>query len=205
MAEPEPVAADGALKVRQSSNWNTPTLSRVEATELVERHGGRVTDSVSKKTTFVLAGEAAGSKLEKARQLRVAVIDEAELLRRMGRSPNYGHVSVHRPQGHGMLALTRASLIALRAALIRDGGSGAAVYLVEAGYAGGDAMWDAFCRWLAERTDIAPESLDVDAFEHRVTEFFSDAGWGSLEIARSATPWPRWIRPIGEKPIPMHS
>ncbi len=85
-------------------------------------------------------------------------------------------------KGHGMLALTRASLIALRAALLRDGGPGAAVYLQEAGYAGGDAMWDAFCRWLAERTDIAPEALDVDAFEHRVTEFFSDAGWGSLEI-----------------------
>lgn len=81
-----------------------------------------------------------------------------------------------------MLALTRAALSALRSALLRDGGSGAAVYLQEAGYAGGDAMWDAFCRWLAARTDIAPEALDVEAFEQRVTEFFSDTGWGSLEI-----------------------
>lgn len=81
-----------------------------------------------------------------------------------------------------MLALSRASLVALRAALLRDGGPAAAVYLQEAGYAGGDTVWLAFSRWLAERTDIAPEQLDVDAFEARVTEFFSDAGWGALEI-----------------------
>src|SRR5690606_666475 len=60
-----------------------PTLSREEATTLVERHGGRVTSNVSGKTSFVLAGEAAGSKLEKARTLGVEVIDEAELLRRV--------------------------------------------------------------------------------------------------------------------------
>lgn len=84
--------------------------------------------------------------------------------------------------GQGMLALSRASLTTLRAALLRDGGPAAASYLQEAGYAGGDAMWDAFTRWLAERTDLAPEALDVDAFEARATEFFRDAGWGTLEI-----------------------
>lgn len=84
--------------------------------------------------------------------------------------------------GHGMLALTRASLTTLRAALLRDGGPAAAVYLQEAGYAGGDAMWDAFTRWLAARTDIAADALDVEAFESRATEFFRDAGWGSLMI-----------------------
>jgi predicted hydrocarbon binding protein len=83
---------------------------------------------------------------------------------------------------HGMLALSRASLTTLRSALLRDGGPAAAVYLQEAGYAGGDAMWDAFSRWLAERTDIAPDALDVDAFEARATEFFCDAGWGTLQI-----------------------
>ncbi len=61
-----------------------PTLSRTDATAAVERAGGRVTSSVSKKTTFVLAGEEAGSKLDKARELGVEVIDEAELLRRIG-------------------------------------------------------------------------------------------------------------------------
>jgi DNA ligase (NAD+) len=60
-----------------------PTLSRAAATELVQAHGGSVTSSVSKSTTFVVAGDAAGSKLEKARTLGIEVIDEAGLLRRV--------------------------------------------------------------------------------------------------------------------------
>ncbi|MBK5188189.1 MAG: NAD-dependent DNA ligase LigA, partial [Gemmatimonadaceae bacterium] len=60
-----------------------PTLSRAAATELVQAHGGNVTSSVSKSTTFVVAGEAAGSKLERARALGIEVIDEAGLLRRV--------------------------------------------------------------------------------------------------------------------------
>jgi DNA ligase (NAD+) len=64
-----------------------PTLSRAQATQLVQEHGGHVTSSVSKATSFVVAGAEAGSKLEKARALNVDVIDEAELLRRVGRQP----------------------------------------------------------------------------------------------------------------------
>ena len=58
-----------------------PTLGRKEATELIEKNGGKASGSVSKKTTYVLAGEAAGSKLTKANELGIPVIDEAEFLK----------------------------------------------------------------------------------------------------------------------------
>ena len=62
-----------------------PTLSRKEAQQLIEKAGGRVTGSVTKATNVLVAGEEAGSKLEKAKELGVEVIDEGELLRRVGR------------------------------------------------------------------------------------------------------------------------
>ena len=55
-----------------------PTLSRDAASTLIQQHGGRVTTSVSKKTDFVLAGEEAGSKLDKAKQLGVTIISEKD-------------------------------------------------------------------------------------------------------------------------------
>jgi len=55
-----------------------PTLKRDQAAELIEQHGGKTSGSVSKKTSIVLAGEDAGSKLTKAQQLGVRIIDEAE-------------------------------------------------------------------------------------------------------------------------------
>lgn len=57
-----------------------PTLTRESAKEQIEAAGGRVSGSVSKKTSYVVAGEEAGSKLEKAQALGVAVLDEAGLL-----------------------------------------------------------------------------------------------------------------------------
>lgn len=63
-----------------------PTLKRGEATAMIEAAGGTVKSSVSRKTSTVVAGEDAGEKLAKANELGVEVIDEAELLRRLGRS-----------------------------------------------------------------------------------------------------------------------
>ena len=84
--EPGAAGGDGALSGRTYVLTGTlPTLSRPEATALIESAGGRVAGSVSKKTDAVVAGEEAGSKLEKAKELGVEVIDEDELLRRVGR------------------------------------------------------------------------------------------------------------------------
>ena len=62
-----------------------PTMTRDEASALIKEHGGKVSGSVSKKTSYVVAGEDAGSKLQKARDLGVTVIDEAELLKMLGK------------------------------------------------------------------------------------------------------------------------
>jgi DNA ligase (NAD+) len=86
---PTPPAATGAAAVLAGKTvvltGTLATLSREEATALIEAAGGKVSGSVSKKTHYVVAGEEAGSKLEKARALGVPVLDEAGLRDLVGR------------------------------------------------------------------------------------------------------------------------
>lgn len=61
-----------------------PTMTRLEATEIIRKHGGKATGSVSKKTSYVLAGSDAGSKLQKAQELGIPIIGEEEFLAMLG-------------------------------------------------------------------------------------------------------------------------
>lgn len=85
LTEPDAVSPDGPLAGKTYVLTGTlPTLSRPAASVLIERAGGRVAGSVSKKTDAVVAGAEAGTKLDKAKQLEIEIIDEAELIRRAG-------------------------------------------------------------------------------------------------------------------------
>jgi DNA ligase (NAD+) len=82
-----PQAASGKLVFAGKTFVLTGTLpnrSRADAETLIKQHGGKISGSVSKLTSYVLAGEDPGSKLEKAQQLGIPVIDEAEFERLAG-------------------------------------------------------------------------------------------------------------------------
>lgn len=74
------VVVDGVAGKTFVLTGSLPTMSRDAAKEMIERSGGKVSGSVSKKTDFVVAGADAGSKLEKANELGLTVLDEAEFL-----------------------------------------------------------------------------------------------------------------------------
>ena len=78
--EPRPRATDGALAGKTFVLTGTlPSMTRDEAKQLIQSHGGKVTGSVSSKTDYLVAGEKAGSKLAKAQKLEVPVLDEEGL------------------------------------------------------------------------------------------------------------------------------
>ena len=83
---------------------------------------------------------------------------------------------------HHFVGLPRASLFALRTALLRDGGPEAAAYLQEAGYAGGEALLESFQHWLRAHGKDAVADLDMDAFREMATEYFDETGWGTLRL-----------------------
>lgn len=80
MTEPVERAERTTLAGRTLVITGTHAMSRKDMTNLVERHGGRVSGSVSKKTDYLVAGDSPGSKLDRARELGVQVLDEAGLL-----------------------------------------------------------------------------------------------------------------------------
>jgi DNA ligase (NAD+) len=90
MDEPVERAERATLQGRTFVVTGTHAMSRKELTALIERHGGRVAGSVSKATSFLVAGEDPGSKLDKARELGVPVIDQAgvEAMAHGGETPD---------------------------------------------------------------------------------------------------------------------
>ena len=80
----EIIASDSDAELKLSGQTfvitgTLPSLSRIDAKKLIEQNGGRVTGSISKKTSYLLLGENPGSKLDKAQNLGVLVLDEAGL------------------------------------------------------------------------------------------------------------------------------
>ena len=94
LVEEAAAATSSAAKVLDGLTFvitgTLPTYSREQAAELIRAAGGKVTGAVSAKTSYLLAGEAGGGKLDKARKLGVAIIDEAQLLQMLAAGPAAG-------------------------------------------------------------------------------------------------------------------
>ena len=89
-SEPMKLADNGPLSGKTFVITGTlPTMTRDEAKSLIQRDGGKVTGSVSSKTDFLVAGDKAGSKLEKAQELGVSVLDEDGLLKLMAEGESH--------------------------------------------------------------------------------------------------------------------
>ena len=84
MTEEKTVTGDRFAGMTFVLTGTLPTMKRDEAERLIDENGGKASSSVSKKTTYVLAGEDAGSKLTKAQSLGVKIINEEEFLAMLG-------------------------------------------------------------------------------------------------------------------------
>mgnify|MGYP000064828242 FL=1 len=83
-AAPQPRLSNRLAGLTFVITGTLPTLKRNEATALIEQHGGKVVGSVSKKTSYVVVGDEPGSKLTKAQELGIPLLDEAGLLAMLG-------------------------------------------------------------------------------------------------------------------------
>jgi len=84
---------------------------------------------------------------------------------------------------NSLVAISRESLTALRAALFRDLGGTAATYLQDAGYSGAAQVFDAFEAWLKAQGAPTAGELTLEDFGKAVAEFFAASGWGTLEFS----------------------
>jgi predicted hydrocarbon binding protein len=88
---------------------------------------------------------------------------------------------------NSMVGLTRDALVSLCASMLRENGTQAATHLQNAGYAGGATLFEAFSQWLLARGYGAPEAQPASVFGQRATQFFSELGWGSLDLGTVGT------------------
>jgi len=84
---------------------------------------------------------------------------------------------------NSLVAISRESLNALRAALFRDLGGTAATYLQDAGFTGAAQIYEAFERWLKARGGPAASDLTPEDFGRSVADFFAASGWGTLAFS----------------------
>jgi len=83
---------------------------------------------------------------------------------------------------HQMLAVSRTALAALRRTIEREAGPAAASWLQEAGYAGGDTLFESFRLWLRAQGKAGPEELELGEFQHRASLYFRELGWGTVAV-----------------------
>lgn len=84
---------------------------------------------------------------------------------------------------HEMIAVSRSALTALRRAILREVGPAASACLQEAGYAGGDTVFDSFTEWLRAQGKAGPDELDMMEFQHRASLYFKELGWGTISVS----------------------